>query len=419
MKVTIAPGDGIGPEIMDFVLDVFRAAAVPLEYETVALGGGPDGLSEAARASLARTGVLLKGPVDGSGPGSEHRPDHPSRAARRAAEAYAEKRVYRMLSGVPTPIGQRDLGLTIVRGTIEEEYAPRERMVDSGVAVGSRYATRTSCLRLHRYTFEMAARKGAKRVTCAHQADVMELLDGLFVETFYEVARAYPGIQSDDLTVDRLALNLLTEPEAFDVVVLTDMPGDLLPDLAAGIVGGLAYVPSASIGQHGAVFETVHGTAHDAVGQDRANPAALLLAGGVMLRHLGLVEHAFRIEGALERALYRMHKDPDVLAHTDRFHTSVLRHLVLQELRRELGDELPRWERDPEVGGPQLGGPPLGGRRSAGHATGSPSGPERRLGDSRAGEASPDGPPRSAPRPTPRPGRSALPSIGSQLEGLA
>ncbi|MEO0651642.1 MAG: isocitrate/isopropylmalate family dehydrogenase [Planctomycetota bacterium] len=375
MKVTIAPGDGIGPEIMEFVLDVFRAAEVPLDYESVDLGDGNVGLSEEARASIERTGVLLKGPVEGDGPGSEHGPSHPSIAARRAGNAYAEKRIYRMIPGVPTPIGHRDLGLTIVRGMIEEEYAPKEQMVDQAVAVSSRYATRTSCLRLHRYTFEMAARKGAKRVTCAHQAEVMKLVDGMFVETFYEVAKQYPDLAADDLSVDRLALNLLTEPEAYDVVVLTDMPGDLLPDLAAGIVGGLAYAPSASIGEDAAIFETVHGTARDAIGNDKANPSALLLAGTIMLRHLGLVDHAFRIESALERALYRMHKDPDVLAYVDRFHTSIFRHLMLGELRRELGEELPPWSGDPEIE-PQ--------------------------------------------EPAPKPRRlSGLPSIGIQLDGLA
>lgn len=337
-KVTIAPGDGIGPEITDFVLDVFHAAEVPLTYERVAMGRAaespetPDGLSHEAIASIGRTGVLLKGPVETPEADGVPRADA---AARRRFGAYAEKRIYRMLPGVPTPIGQHDLGLTIVRGMVEEGYETVEQMVDRDVAQAHRFSTRSGAERLHRYSFEMASKKGARRITCAHQADVMRLTDGMFVEVFYQIAREYPHLRADDLTVDRLARHLLVDPDAFDVVVLTDMPGNIVPELAAGLVGGLEYAPSASIGESVGIFEPVHGTARDLVGQDQANPTAFLLAGSMMLRHVDLVDHATRIESAVERALYRMNRDAGVREHVRRFHTSVFRHLVLTELRRE------------------------------------------------------------------------------------
>jgi len=336
MKITVAPGDGIGPEIMDVVLDVFRAARVPLDYELVemgregALSGDRTGISPAARASVEETGVLFKGPME-TPKGGGHKSVNVT--ARKLWGAFANKRVYRMLPGVPSPLGLRELDLTMVRENIEDTYGAVEHMQTHDVAQCRRFITRPGSEQVHRYTFEMAARKGARRVTCAHKANIMKLTDGLFLETFYEVAKEYPQLKADDVIVDALAMKLVTEPDSFDVIVMPNFQGDILTDLAAGLVGGLAYAPSANIGESVCIFEAVHGTAPDIVGQDKANPTALLLSGTMMLRHLELVEHAELIEGALERTLQQMDGREDLARFVSDFRTSIFRYLMLEQLR--------------------------------------------------------------------------------------
>jgi isocitrate dehydrogenase len=150
-----------------------------------------------------------------------------------------------------------------------------------------------------RYAFEMAKKNGARRITCGHKANIMKLTDGLFLECFQEVAKEYPELKSDDIIVDDLAMKLVVRPQEFDVVVLTNLQGDIISDLCAGLVGGLGFAPSANIGDHISIFEAVHGTAPDIAGKNIANPTALLLSGIAMLRHLGLMQNAAVIENAL------------------------------------------------------------------------------------------------------------------------
>ncbi|MCB9919117.1 MAG: isocitrate dehydrogenase [Planctomycetes bacterium] len=330
MKITIAQGDGIGPEVMGVALDVFRAANVPLDYEEVAMGksvalaGELSGISEEARASVEETGILFKGPME-TPKGGGYKSVNVT--ARKLWGAFANKRVYRILPGVRSVLGDRHLDLTMIRENIEDTYGAVEHMQTHDVAQCRRFITRPGCEQVHRYTFEAAARKGAHRVTCAHKANIMKMTDGLFLETFYEVAKDYPQLQADDVIVDALAMKLVIEPESFDVIVLPNFQGDILTDLAAGLVGGLAYAPSANIGESVCIFEAVHGTAPDIVGQDLANPTALLLSGTMMLRHLGLVSHAEAIDTALERTLLSMTQNRD---HT--FRTSDFRERMLREL---------------------------------------------------------------------------------------
>ena len=344
MKVTVAAGDGIGLEIMPVVLDIFRAARVPLEFgevemgREVALAGELTGISPEARASVEATGILLKGPMEtpkGEGIKSVNV------TARKLWGAFANKRVYRMLPGVPTPLGQNALDLTMVRENIEDTYGAVEHMQTHDVAQCRRFITRPGSEQVHRYAFEMAARKGAKRITCAHKANIMKLTDGMFLETFYEVAKDYPDLHADDLMVDALALQLVMNAEEFDVIVLPNLQGDILTDLAAGLVGGLAYAPSANIGDGVCIFEAVHGTAPDIFGMDLANPTALLLSGTMMLRHVGLVRHAEVIEEALEKTLVQMHQRKDYSEWVPVFRTSIFRHLMLQELRNTAIEEAP------------------------------------------------------------------------------
>lgn len=337
MKITVAPGDGIGPEIMDVVLDVFRAAEVPLRFEEVAMGkqvalaGETTGISPEARASVEETGLLFKGPME-TPKGGGYKSVNVT--ARKLWGCFANKRAYRALPGVRNPLGLEHLDLTMVRENIEDTYGAVEHMQTPDVAQCRRFITRPGSEQVHRYTFEMAARKGARRVTCAHKANIMKLTDGLFLETFYEVAKDYPQLEADDVIVDALAMKLVLDPTEFDVIVLPNFQGDILTDLAAGIVGGLAYAPSANIGDHVCIFEAVHGTAPDICGQDLANPSALLLSGTMMLRHIGLVEHAELIEGALDRTLLELKGREDAAEAGPVFRTSTFRELILEEVRR-------------------------------------------------------------------------------------
>ena len=331
MKISVAPGDGIGPEIMDVALAAFEAVKVPLEIERVHMGasvaraGNATGISPEAKNSVESTGILFKGPMEtpkGEGFKSVNV------TARKLWGTFANKRVYRVLPGVPNPLGLRELDLTMVRENIEDTYGAVEHMQTHDVAQCRRFITRPGSLQVHRYAFEMAARKGARRITCAHKANIMKLTDGLFLDTFYEVSRDYPEILADDVIVDALAMKLVLEPQSFDVVVLPNFQGDILTDLAAGLVGGLAYAPSANIGDGVCIFEAVHGTAPDIAGQDLANPTALLLSGGMLLRHLGLTSHAEAIDAALERTLIQLHagdgKEP--------LHTSRFKEVLISEL---------------------------------------------------------------------------------------
>jgi isocitrate dehydrogenase len=191
------------------------------------------------------------------------------------------------------------IDLTIVRENIEDTYGGIEHMLTHDVALSRRFITRPGSLQVIRYAFEMAKQKGARRITCGHKANIMNLTDGLFLECFYEVAKEYPELKADDKIVDDLAMQLVVRPDQFDVVVMTNLQGDIISDLCAGLVGGLGFAPSANIGDYISIFEAVHGTAPDIAGKNIANPTALLLSGLAMLRHLGLVENAAVIENAL------------------------------------------------------------------------------------------------------------------------
>jgi isocitrate dehydrogenase len=304
MKIAVAHGDGIGPEIMKAVLSVFDAAGVPLEYAPVEMGkwvfdkGFNNGMTPEAQQTIEELGILFKGPMEtpkGKGVKSVNV------TARKTWNTYANKRVFQTLHGVDTVFSKAGIpiDLTIVRENIEDTYGGIEHMLTHDVALSRRFITRPGSEQVIRYAFEMAQKKGARRITCGHKANIMKLTDGLFLEVFYEVAKDYPELKSDDVIVDDLCMKLVTRPDLFDVVVLTNLQGDIVSDLCAGLVGGLGFAPSANIGDHICIFEAVHGTAPDITGKNIANPTALLLSGLAMLRHLGFMGHAARIENAL------------------------------------------------------------------------------------------------------------------------
>src|ERR1700716_1514733 len=304
MKIAVAKGDGIGTEIMDALLRIFDANKVPLEYSFVEMGkwvfdkGFANGMTPEAKKTIEELGLLFKGPMEtpkGKGVKSINV------TARKTWNTYANKRVFQTLHGVDTVFSKAGIpiDITIVRENIEDTYGGIEHMPTHDVALSRRFITRPGSLQLIKYAFEMAKKKGTKRITCGHKANIMKLTDGLFLECFQEVAKEYPELISDDVIVDDLAMKLVVHPENFDVVVLTNLQGDIISDLCAGLVGGLGFAPSANIGDHIAIFEAVHGTAPDIAGKNIANPTALLLSGISMLRHIGLTENAAVIETAL------------------------------------------------------------------------------------------------------------------------
>ncbi len=304
MKIAVAKGDGIGPEIMEAVLAIFNASKINLEYEYVDMGkwvfdkGFSNGMTPEAQQTIEKLGILFKGPMEtpkGKGVKSVNV------TARKTWNTYANNRVFQTLHGVDTVFSKAGIpiDITIVRENIEDTYGGIEHMLTHDVALSRRFITRPGSLQVIKYAFEMARKKGTRRITCGHKANIMKLTDGLFLECFYEVAKDYPDLKADDIIVDDLAMKLVVRPNDFDVVVLTNLQGDIISDLCAGLVGGLGFAPSANIGDHISIFEAVHGTAPDIAGKNIANPTALLLSGLSMLRHLGFMQNAAVIENAL------------------------------------------------------------------------------------------------------------------------
>src|SRR5215213_7674096 len=304
MKIAVAKGDGIGPEIMEAVLGIFNANQVGLDYQFVDMGkwvfdkGFSNGMTPEAQYSIEDLGILFKGPMEtpkGKGVKSVNV------TARKTWNTYANKRTFQTLHGVDTVFSKAGIVIdhTIVRENIEDTYGGIEHMLTHDVALSRRFITRPGSLQVIKYAFEMAKQKGTRRITCGHKANIMKITDGLFLECFYEVAKLYPELKADDVIVDDLCMKLVTRPDSFDVVVLTNLQGDIVSDLCAGLVGGLGFAPSANIGDHISIFEAVHGTAPDIARKNIANPTALLLSGLSMLRHLGLTENAAIIENAL------------------------------------------------------------------------------------------------------------------------
>lgn len=303
-KIAVAKGDGIGPEIMAAVLRIFEAANVQLDYEYVEMGksyfdaGHSTGMTAQAKETIERLGMLFKGPMEtpkGKGVKSINV------TARKVWNTYANQRDFRSLNGVDTVFSKAGIpiNLTIVRENIEDTYGGIEHLLTNDVAVGRRIITRPGSAQVIRYAFEMARRKGYTKLACGHKANIMKLTDGLFLETFQEIAKEYPDIESSDIIVDDLCMKLVSRPEIFQAIVLTNLQGDIVSDLCAGLVGGLGFAPSANIGDNISIFEAVHGTAPDIAGRGIANPTALLLSGILMLRYLGFTTTAANIENSL------------------------------------------------------------------------------------------------------------------------
>lgn len=310
LTIALAPGDGIGPEIMDATLALFRAAGVEnhLAFRPVEMGAGQfakgnsRGMSEEAIKIVEDCGTLFKGPMEtpkGGGGKSINV------TARKMWNAFANFRHFKTLPGVQTVYTRAGVNLdfSIVRENIEDTYGGVEHRLSNDMIQCKRLISAPGCDEVHRYTFQTARRLGVKKVHCGHKANIMKMTDGLFLDRFKMAAKDFPEIEIADVIVDALCMNLVLKPQQYQMIVLPNLQGDIVSDLAAGLVGGLGFAPSANIGKHISIFEAVHGTAPDIAGKGIANPTSLVLSGLMMLRHLGLARHAGIIENALLTAL--------------------------------------------------------------------------------------------------------------------
>ncbi|MGE0708481.1 MAG: isocitrate/isopropylmalate dehydrogenase family protein [Planctomycetota bacterium] len=302
-RVTLIPGDGIGPEITEATLQVLAATGVELDWERVDVGevslaaGGPL-LPEQVFESIRRTGVALKGPV-GTPIASGHRSVNVT--IRQTLDLYACLRPVRNVPGVETPF--KDVNLVIVRENTEGMYSGLEHMVTKGVAESLKVVTEKGSTRIAQFAFDYAQRRGINKVTAVHKANIMKLTDGLFLDCTRRVREGYPSVDYNELIVDNCAMQLVRWPQQFGVLVMNNLYGDILSDLAAGLVGGLGVSPGANIGADAAVFEPIHGTAPDIAGKGWANPTAMLLSSALLLEHVGEPEAAGRLRAGLERVL--------------------------------------------------------------------------------------------------------------------
>ena len=298
--VTLIPGDGIGPELADATKIVLAATGIGFDWDvqaageaTIASEGTP--LPDRVLDSIRRNGVALKGPITtpvGSGFRSVNV------GLRQALELYANLRPARTMPGVESRY--TDVDLIIVRENTEDLYAGIEHRVGPDAAESIKIITRAASQRIVRYAFEYAVRNNRRKVTAVHKANIMKLSDGLFLESAQQVAAEYEGrIAFEDRIVDNMCMQLVQKPELYDVLVLPNLYGDIVSDLAAGLVGGLGVAPGANIGEKAAVFEPVHGSAPKYAGQNKANPTALILSAALMLRHLHETDAADAVERAV------------------------------------------------------------------------------------------------------------------------
>src|ERR671934_3018493 len=307
-RVTLIPGDGIGPEVSAAVLRIIEAAGVNIEWERFIVGGhardlAGSSLPEEVIESVRRNKVALKGPVEtpvGSGFESVNV------RLRKILDLYANLRPVRNLPGVPSRFG--DVDLVIVRENTEGLYSGLEHEVVPGVVESLKIMTEKASTRIAVFAFEFAKKYGRKKVTAVHKANIMKKSDGMFLKCFRHVAVNYPMIEHDEKIVDNTCMQLVMNPYQFDVLLMENLYGDIVSDLAAGLVGGLGVVPSANLGDQAALFEAVHGTAPDIAGKNMANPTALLMSAIMMLHYIGERAAADRIESALNRVLEKRQK---------------------------------------------------------------------------------------------------------------
>jgi isocitrate dehydrogenase len=335
IPVTLIPGDGIGPEVIAATQRALVATGAPLSFEVCAAGasmfkqGITTGVPEDTIESIKRTRLVLKGPLEtpvGFGEKSANV------TLRKLFETYANIRPVREFSGVATPYAGRGIDLVVVRENVEDLYAGIEHMQTPEVAQCLKLVTRRGSEKAIRTAFELARAEGRKSVHCATKANIMKFTEGMFKRVFEEVATEYPDIAAHHIIVDNCAHQLVKKPEQFEVIVTTNMNGDILSDLTSALVGGLGFAPSANLGDEIAIFEAVHGSAPKYAGKNVINPAAAMLSGVLLLRHVGLETEAVRLENAIRVTLEEGIAPRDVrgevgAASTTDFTDAVIAHL--------------------------------------------------------------------------------------------
>ncbi|MGA0032063.1 MAG: isocitrate/isopropylmalate dehydrogenase family protein [Burkholderiales bacterium] len=319
-KITVVPGDGIGPEVVGATCAIIKASGAKVDFEDVLVGlraekelGSP--LPASVLESIERNKLALKGPtqtpfggnyriyIERMRGGKEWRADYPSIAIalRKELQLFVNVRPIKNYPGVASRY--QNVDLVIFRENSEDLYVGNERIIDEDTAEAIKRITRGATERTARYGFEYLKKTGRRKMTIGHKANVLKLTDGLFLKAGQDVAKNYPEIICDARVIDALCMELVIKPESFDGLLLANLFGDIVSDLAAGLVGGLGVAPGANIGPDCAMFEAVHGTAPDIAGKDIANPMAMILSGVLMLRHIGESDAANRIDAALTAVL--------------------------------------------------------------------------------------------------------------------
>ncbi len=302
-KGTLIAGDGIGPEVVAATVRVIEATGVAIKWETqmagamaIAIEGTP--LPQKTLDSIRKTGLALKGPTTtpiGGGHASINV------ALRKTLDLYANVRPIKTLPGVKSRYDHVDL--VIVRENTEDLYSGLEHVVVPGVVESIKVITEKASTRIAKFAFNYARTHGRKRITAVHKANIMKLSDGLFLDCCAKVAADFPDIKYDDLIVDNCCMQLVIDPTRFDMLLLENLYGDIVSDLCAGLVGGLGLAPGANIGEKGATFEAVHGSAPDIAGKNIANPMAVILSGAMLLDHIGELEAGQRVRSAVAAVL--------------------------------------------------------------------------------------------------------------------
>src|SRR5215210_3536274 len=334
-KITILPGDGIGPEVVDAALAIIKATGAAVEFEKCEAGarafqkGVVTGIPKETIDSIERTRVVLKGPLEtplGYGGRSANV------TLRTLFETYGNIRPVRELAGVQTAFTGRKLDIVIVRENIEDLYAGIEYMQTPGVAEGLKLISREGCEKIVKLAFAFAIAEERKAVHCATKSNIMKLTEGLLQHTFEEYAPKYPSIESKHILIDNCAHQLAMRPEQFDVIVTTNMNGDILSDLTSGLTGGLGFAPSANIGSDVGIFEAVHGSAPDIAGKNVANPTALILSAAMLLRHIGEGKAANDVEQAVLVTLESGIRTGDMMGAKDPASTTAFTEAVISNL---------------------------------------------------------------------------------------
>jgi isocitrate dehydrogenase len=343
--VTLIPGDGVGPEVTGAARRVLEAVGAPIEWDVRAAGasvfrqGIASGVPQDTIESIRKTRVALKGPLEtpvGFGEKSANV------TLRKLFETYGNIRPAREIPSVPTPFSGRGIDLVVVRENIEDLYAGIEHMQTPSMAQCLKLISRKGSEKITRLAFEFARAEGRKKIHCATKANIMKFSEGMLKRVFEEIAPQYPDIEAHHIIVDNCAHMLVRYPESFDVILTTNMNGDILSDLTSGFIGGLGFAPSANIGNDVAIFEAVHGTAPRYAGKNMANPTAVILSAVMLLRHLGEFEAAATVEHAVLYTLADGKRTFDVVGEEGAISTTAFTDAVISNLGKRAKTSLSR-----------------------------------------------------------------------------